>query len=492
MAHGSAAYELLLCALLGLMAAGRLWLVPGYFRADTWLALTAGRDVWTSGVPRYETLTALASGERWIDQQWLAHLATYGLYRVGGFGLIGALSVVLAATSFAAVCVAAWRWGARARSLLVLMPVTAFPFFAQSWQPRTQMFAYPLFAAVFLILLRDARRPSARVLLVFPVLAVWANVHGSAFLGAALISLRGGVLLWERRHALGRLRAWPMPLILTALPPAVLLLTPYGIGTAGYYRNTLLDGSFKALATEWQPITHDPILIGPFVAVLALTGWTLLRARPNTSVWERLALIVVLAAAATAVRNMVWLTLGALPVLVIAVDRIVPADPPPSAVSSSVNRTLAAVAAVALIVALGVTLARPTSRFELAYPQSYLDAVHRAATIDPESRIVADVGDADWLLWRDPSLRGRIAFDARLELLSASGVHDIGSLLRGDRAASSLRDASLRIFALDRRTAAPTVRRLEAADGRRILFADRTRIVILLTRPASPERAEAR
>src|SRR3954451_24870906 len=90
-------YELLLGALLGLMAAARLLLVPQYFRADTWLALVAGGGVWGSGIPHHETLTALAIGDRWVDQQWLAHLVTYGLYRLGGFGLIGALSVLLAA-----------------------------------------------------------------------------------------------------------------------------------------------------------------------------------------------------------------------------------------------------------------------------------------------------------------------------------------------------------------------------------------------------------
>ena len=52
-AHGLGGYELLLGALLGLMAAARLWVVPQYFRADTWLALTAGRDVWNSGIPHH-------------------------------------------------------------------------------------------------------------------------------------------------------------------------------------------------------------------------------------------------------------------------------------------------------------------------------------------------------------------------------------------------------------------------------------------------------
>jgi hypothetical protein len=470
-----AGYDLLLAALLGLMAAARLWLVPGYFRADTWLALTAGRDVWTSGIPHHETLTALASGDRWVDQQWLAHLATYGLYRLGGFGLIGALSVVLAAGAFAAVTLAARRWGARARTLLLLMPVTAFPFFAQSWQPRTQMFAYPLFAAVFLLLLRDARHKPGRVWLVLPLLVAWANLHGSAALGAAMISLRGVLLLWEKR----RERLWT-PLALTALPPLLLLATPYGTGTARYYADTLLNGSFKQLATEWQPVTHDPVELAPFAALVALSAWAWLRARHETSLWERLTLLVLLVAAATSVRNMVWLTLGALPVLAIAAERIVPADPPPTVLSAHVNRGLAVVAAAALAVALAATFTRPTSAFERDYPQRYLDAVRQAAATDRQARIVADVGDADWLLWRAPALRGRIAFDARLELLSASGVHDIATVLRG-HPGTALASGS-RIFALDPRTAGATLRQLEAIPGRRILFDDGTRVVVLIPR----------
>jgi hypothetical protein len=197
-----------------------------------------------------------------------------------------------------------------------------------------------------------------------------------------------------------------------------------------------------------------------------------------TSLWERLAVLVLLVAGASAARNMVWLALGALPVLAVAVERIVPADPPPTAFGERVNRGLAVVAAGALVALLAVTLARPTSAFERDYPQRYLDAVTRAAAIDPASQIVADVGDADWLLWRAPSLRGRLAFDARLELLSASGVHDIASLLRGHRT-TSLMSAS-RIFALDPRSASAALRHLATTPGRRILFSDSKHVVVLV------------
>jgi hypothetical protein len=482
LARTAAPYDLLLCALLGFIATARLWLVPGYFRADTWLALTAGRDIWTTGIPHTETLTALARGHEWVDQQWLAHLATYGLYRLGGFGVIGALSVVLAAGAFAATTLAARLWGGRARSVLLLMPITAFPFFAQAWQPRTQMFAYPLFAAVFLLLLRDARQPSRRVLLVFPLLALWANLHGSVVLGAALVSLRGCVLAWERRGTLGRRGMWRMPAALVTVPPLLLLLTPYGAGTAAYYRDTLLDGSFKQLATEWQPVFNDPLLLLPFLVLAPLTAWTAVARRRETSLWERVALVLLLASAATALRNMVWLTLGAMPILAVAVNGRVPADPPSSAFAARANRWLAGIAACAVVIAMAVTLARPVTAFERAYPQTYLHAVQQAAAGDPGARIVADLGSADWLLWRDPSLRGRIAFDARLELLPGSRMSDVTSLFRGRPERSSLPGGAYRIFALDRRIAAATIRRLTTQAGGRVVFATGHRVVIRLPR----------
>ena len=37
----------------------------------------------------------------------------------------------------------------------------------------------------------------------------------------------------------------------------------------------------------------------------------------------------------------------------------------------------------------------------------------------------ADVRYADWLLWRQPSLAGRVAFDARFELLSRQRIGQV-------------------------------------------------------------------
>src|SRR5207302_897930 len=52
------------------------------------------------------------------------------------------------------------------------------------------------------------------------------------------------------------------------------------------------------------------------------------------------------------------------------------------------------------------------------YPAKASDKVAQALERDPQARVFADVRYADWLLWRVPQVRGRVAFDVRFELLS--------------------------------------------------------------------------
>ena len=75
--------------------------------------------------------------------------------------------------------------------------------------------------------------------------------------------------------------------------------------------------------------------------------------------------------------------------------------------------SLAALGGLAL--ALVAFVARPASWFVSEWPEAQVAAV-RAATRDPNVRVYATDGTADWLLWRIPDLRGRIAYDVRFEL----------------------------------------------------------------------------
>src|SRR5262249_5258503 len=143
-----------------------------------------------SWLPHHNTLTAIAHGREWIDEQWLGHLALYGLWSLGGWPLASLALVALYLGAFVITTAAARTRGASAGStaivliLCLLLAVSGTAF-------RAQTLACPLFALVLLLLVRDELRPSRHVFLTLPILVLWANIHGSVILGAGLVALRG-------------------------------------------------------------------------------------------------------------------------------------------------------------------------------------------------------------------------------------------------------------------------------------------------------------
>src|SRR6266568_146920 len=67
---------LVLCAAAALQVA----LSRSAIASDAWYTLLGGRTVSHSGLPYHDTLTVLAHGRSWVDQQWLGHLALYALW----------------------------------------------------------------------------------------------------------------------------------------------------------------------------------------------------------------------------------------------------------------------------------------------------------------------------------------------------------------------------------------------------------------------------
>ncbi len=135
-------------ALLALFSLAQL---PREFDVDSWLALVSGRLVWQHGIPHHETLTVMSHGLVWIDQQWLAQLASYALQRLGGLGLLGTVNCLLITSGVAIATASARRRGASFRTTLIMVPVCVV-LVLPSREIRTQAFAVPLFAL--------ARRPA--------------------------------------------------------------------------------------------------------------------------------------------------------------------------------------------------------------------------------------------------------------------------------------------------------------------------------------------
>jgi hypothetical protein len=449
---------------------------------DSWLALVTGREVWQSGLPHHETLTALAQGAPWIDQQWLSQLISYGVYLVGGLALLGIASVALLSAAVAGCVIGARRLGASAASVLLVLPVGA-AIVVYSREVRTQELVLPLFVATAYLLASDSRRPGRRVYWCLPLLVLWANLHGTVSLGAALVVLRGFTVAWERRGLLIRSgRAWIRPLVLVVGASACLLATPYGFSILSYYRTTLLGGTLRQTVTEWQPITSVALMAVLFFLLAGVALWAFGRHPTRTTLWERLAVLGLAAASIQVIRNALFFAL--LVLLVLPVSLPVAKQLPSTAVASlrrgRLNLGLAG-ASLFIVLVLGVaTMARPASNIELTYQRTrILQVVERQTAAHPALKLFADVRFADWLLWRDPALRGRVANDARFELLSGSQITRLQNAVAAIGPNWKQGFRGFRLIVLDRRYAPQAVTALLQEPGRRILYDDGDRIVIL-------------
>ena len=109
---------------------------------------------------------------------------------------------------------------------------------------------------------------------------------------------------------------------------------------------------------------------------------------------------------------MIWFALAAAAILPAALDGVLTSK---DVDAPRVNRMISLAALGGLALALVAFVARPASWFVSDWPEQRVEAV-RAATRDPGSRVYATDGTADWLLWRIPDLRGRLAYDVRFEL----------------------------------------------------------------------------
>jgi hypothetical protein len=128
-------------------------------------------------------------------------------------------------------------------------------------------------------------------------------------------------------------------------------------------------------------------------------------------------------------RMVVWFALAALMVMPVLLDGVL--KPNSSAGRFALlNRALVAVSIVGTITAFTAVAARPSSWLERSYPDAALAAVKQVDAAQPNVRVLANEQYADWLLLRDPSLRGRVAFDIRFELLTAKQIQSIVDVRR--------------------------------------------------------------
>jgi hypothetical protein len=410
---------------------------------DSWLALAVGRLIAAHGLPTHDTLTVFAHGRRWVDQQWLAQVAIYELERAGGIRLAVGIHVLLLVGSLAAATAIARLRGGGARSVAVVTAVALLPALISSLQLRTQSFAYPVFIVVLAIAASRKNLTWPRLAVALWILCLWANLHGSVILGAALLALRGATDLLDDVRARRRPRL--MALAATTLPWLCLLVTPFPLQIPHYYATTVFNSSFGQYLGQWQPTTLSLASLPLFVLAFGFV-WLLARPGSGFSRIEKLAGLLLVVFALLAVRNWVWLALGAVALAPAALDRASARSR--RTVPIPLNQVCAVFGALLALVAAAI-LANGRSWFATTFPNPAAQAVARIAAANPTDRIFASSRWGDWLLWKEPQLEGRIAYDARAELFTTRQFKTI-ALARVTPALLPELRRRYRIFLVDR------------------------------------------
>ena len=474
--------ESLLLLIFALYVAMRVLGLPGQVGQDSWLTLLAGREVVDNGLPSVETLTVLARGTEWVDQQWLGQLIFYGAEQLGTLKAALALHALLVTGAVAAAIAAARSLGGSTRRVARIALLAVVAIVLTTWYMRTQSLAYLLFVGVLWLLIADARSPSRRVLFVFPLLVLWANIHGSVVLGVALVGLRALTTVVGVRPPRLQLGNLPRAAALGAGAVVCLFASPYGLDLVGYYRDTLANPEFAKFVTEWQASTPKP-LTAPFYALAFAATWIMARNAGRVTPFELLALAITLAGGLLAIRNIAWFAFAALMILPSALAAAPDDDKEDAPLAL---RFGVAMLACAIIVASSVSfLARAPDSFEHEnYPSALGRSIEQAAK-DPSARVYASLRHADWILWKYPWLANRVAFDARFELLPGEQLSRIYQFLSqvGHGWEQHAAGYSIVVLPRDRGIAIPhtlpTYRVLLAKGGWRLDYRDDDSVVLV-------------
>jgi hypothetical protein len=317
------------------------------------------------------------------------------------------------------------RRGASPRAVFLF--ATLLPLIAPwAMQVRAQTMSEFFFASVFGLLALESPLTGRRVAGVLALLVVWANVHGTVLMGAALAVLCGLLATVKPRGTERR----PAVLLL-ALSPLCVFASPYALELGGYYRHLLSNPLMSKFVAEWRP-SAPGALTAVFYAVLLGGVWLLGRHGTRIRAYDKLALLLLAVSGLLALRSIIWFALAAMIVLAPLVDRMLGET---RTLTGPVAGRFGLAAGVLTVVVAVAMFARPSDTLEQYWPAAASARVAAVASQSPPTRIFADDHFGDWLLWNEPQLRGRIAYDVRYELFRTGEFTKLSDYRdrRGDR-----------------------------------------------------------
>ena len=430
-------------------------------------------------VLRTDTFTFTVGGLPWLNQQWGSEVLLAAVFRLGGWPLLMVLRAATGAAVFSLVLMTCRARGASTRQAAWLT-LGFSPVALGGLLVRPQMFGLLLFALTMWILANRDRRP--RLVFVIPlIVAAWANLHGSFFLGPLLVGL--AFLDDLRRKSPGARRL----LMLILVCVAAACLGPFGPRVWTYAFDVSTSPVIAAAVVEWQaPSVRDAIGAIFFVSVTAAS--LILALSPRRLPWTSLlTLAIFLLVGLFAVRGVCWWGIVAPPLLVEAL-------PVRSDAGSPAGDRLANWSIVGLLIALVVAflpwwrvVGAPSAESALLEraPVGLTKAVSRLAPRG--ARLFVSQPLSSWFEFAVP--RDPVFVDPRLELYPTSIWRQYGDVSTGRADWNSVLEKwHVDVVVADRHDQRDLIPYIQRSPEWRLGYADPDGLVFLRARRSADEQ----
>lgn len=406
---------------------------------DLAYGVRAGQLMLESGsVLRTDPFTFTMGGQPWLDQQWLAQIFFALLHGAGGWALIALTRAALVGVLYGLIFFSCRYVGVGLRTAAGLT-LAAFVIGAPSLAMRPQLLGEVLFALTLVLVM--IRRRHARALWLVPLLvAAWANLHGTFFLGIGLL------VVAVASDALAARRIWRSEALVLALAVLATGLTPWGFGVWPYALALGTSPVVRSLAAEWQvtsPLAFPGIAFYASVVGLAVLASIVARRVRWSSggAWPWIALLVALAVlGAYAERGVAWWAIAAPSSAASLFARLRKANTTEVEGRSTAN--LAIASAIALVGAVLMPWWRPavgSDGLALLSDAPAVAAAEVSEVAPPGSRLFVPQSWGSWFELAAPGFL--VPVDSRFELYSPRTLEAYLEAAAGsDRSSGVLRD----------------------------------------------------